>query len=89
MESDSVKRALSELLPAMVADGGGAEIIGIGDNSVSLRLIGTCLFCPSRRKSATALAEGLKRRLPELREVLVEYPKIERKPSSGLIPLIV
>jgi Fe-S cluster biogenesis protein NfuA len=85
MDTDAeVKRALTELLPAMTADGGGAEIILISPNTVSIRLTGTCLFCPSRKRSALALEAGLKKRVPQLREVLIEYPPIDRR-SSGLV----
>ena len=75
---DQVVEALAELLPAMEADGGGAELVGIAGSAAVLRLRGTCLFCPSRRLSATALARGLQKRVPGISEVRVLYPPVER-----------
>ncbi len=83
----AIHQALQELLPAMTADGGGAEIVQITEDAVTLRLIGTCLFCPSRKMSATALADGLKQRVPHVRQVLVDYPPLGRSPLASLITI--
>jgi Fe-S cluster biogenesis protein NfuA len=85
--AEAVNLALLEMLPAMVADGGGAEIVQVEDDWVALRLTGTCLFCPSRKRSAAALEDGLKRRVPTLRTVVIEYPKLERRTVSGLVTI--
>jgi Fe-S cluster biogenesis protein NfuA len=61
-----VGRALDDLRPAMVTDGGGVELVGVSDGVVTLRLTGSCLFCPSQALSAQALARRLKERVPEL-----------------------
>jgi Fe-S cluster biogenesis protein NfuA len=83
----AVGLALVELLPAMVADGGGVEVIRVNEDSVWVRLIGTCLFCPSRKKSALALEAGLRKKVPQLRSVFVEYPEMERRKVSSLIAI--
>jgi Fe-S cluster biogenesis protein NfuA len=66
-----LEKALAELLPAMVVDGGGAEIISIECGTVTLRLLGSCTFCPSRSLSASALVRGLRDRVPEISKVQV------------------
>lgn len=82
-----IQRALQELLPAMTADGGGAEIVQITEDSVTLRLIGTCLFCPSRKMSATALADGLKQRVPQVGRVFISYPSMKGVPVQNLVTI--
>ena len=72
-----VLRAMATLLPAMVADGGGAEVVSVTQGEVSIRLIGSCLFCPSRPMSAEALKRNLRRLLPDLGMIHVEYPSFE------------
>jgi Fe-S cluster biogenesis protein NfuA len=69
-----VQSALDGLLPAMVADGGGAELVSLNDGVATVRLLGTCNFCPSRRLSAAALRRQLQARVPELLGVSVLYP---------------
>lgn len=80
---DRVQSALNELLPAMVADGGGAELVSLDSDVVTLKLIGTCNFCPSRQLSAEALSRGLQARVPEVSEVKIVYPA-SRKSYSQL-----
>lgn len=84
-----IQQALQELLPAMTADGGGAEIVQITEDAVTLRLVGTCLFCPSRKMSAAALADGLKQRVPHVGHVFIDYPLLDRGSTQSLIPLTV
>lgn len=66
-----VRRALNELLPAMTADGGGADLVSCVDGVVSIRLVGSCLFCPSQSLSAEALRRGIHERVPDVAAVLV------------------
>ena len=81
---EQVRVALDELLPAMTADGGGALIEKIGNDRVTLRLVGTCLFCPSRKKSAKALRAAMMQRVPELMDVDVDFPPL---PERTLVTL--
>jgi Fe-S cluster biogenesis protein NfuA len=69
-----LKIALQDLLPAMEPDGGGVEVISCGHRQVTLRLIGSCIFCPSRALSAAALEKGLLERMPKLESISIEYP---------------
>jgi len=73
---ESIKSALDELLPAMVADGGGAKLLSVEGGIATVGLVGTCTFCPSRQLSANALARGLQARVPELTEIKIIYPSL-------------
>jgi Fe-S cluster biogenesis protein NfuA len=68
---EDFERALAELLPAMEPDGGGAEVVSIEGRSAVLRLVGSCLFCPSRALSAAALEKGLRSRVPGIENVRI------------------
>lgn len=82
---EKVRTALTELLPAMVADGGGAELVSLdGEGVVTLKLTGTCNFCPSRQLSAEALKRGLNARVPEINEVVVVFPPVDVRPCSSM-----
>lgn len=71
-----VRLALEELLPAMTADGGGAELLSCDEGIVTLSFRGSCLFCPSRVMSAAALRRGIQSRVPEVLEVRVVHPTV-------------
>jgi Fe-S cluster biogenesis protein NfuA len=66
-----VSTALAELLPAMVVDGGGAEIDEIRAGHLTVRLVGSCLICPSAKLSAEALERGLRARVPQLTSIRI------------------
>lgn len=78
-----VQSALDGLLPAMVADGGGAELVSLNGGVATVRLLGTCNFCPSRLLSASALRRQLQARLPELEGVNVLYPSASESAPDG------
>ncbi len=77
MFQQRVRDALVELARAMEPDGGGADVVAIADGSVTLKLIGTCVFCPSRVLSAAALAAQLRERVPDVIHVDLIYPAEE------------
>lgn len=55
-----------EGLQAMVHDhGGAAPYVDERINQISIQLVGTCRFCPSRTASAQALARLIQEQLPE------------------------
>ena len=68
-----VQEALIEILPRMETDGGGAKLesVDVENKSVQIRLLGVCLFCPSRRRSASAVRENILARVPFLVDVIV------------------
>src|ERR1017187_7067658 len=79
------RSAFQEMLPAMVADGGGAEILAIRGQTVELRLVGMCLICPSRQKSAAALERGLRTRVPDLDALIINYPVMPPPPGGEMV----
>jgi formylglycine-generating enzyme required for sulfatase activity/Fe-S cluster biogenesis protein NfuA len=70
----NVNEALSELLPAMEPDGGGAQLLRCEERNIVVRLVGSCVFCPSRALSAAALERGLRERVPDIGRVEVLFP---------------
>jgi Fe-S cluster biogenesis protein NfuA len=44
---DEVQAVLDSIRPAMEADGGGVELVSVDAGRVIVRLMGTCLACPS------------------------------------------
>ena len=73
---DNIILALAEILPPMEADGGGLELLSVENSSATLKLIGTCSYCPSRKLSADALTAELLERVPNLDKVHIDYPDI-------------
>ncbi|HYX28485.1 MAG TPA: NifU family protein [Pyrinomonadaceae bacterium] len=78
--------ALKELLPAMVADGGGAEFVSYNDGVATFKLLGTCDFCPSRQLSAMALKQGIEDRVPEVADVRVLFPAFSQRGALAAPP---
>ncbi|MEI6030766.1 MAG: NifU family protein [Synechococcaceae cyanobacterium ELA739] len=68
---DNVERALDELRPYLMADGGNVEVVEIDGPIVKVRLQGACGSCPS---STMTLKMGIERKLreaiPEVSEVV-------------------
>jgi Fe-S cluster biogenesis protein NfuA len=67
----NVERALDELRPYLLADGGNVEVVEIDGPIVKVRLQGACGSCPS---STMTLKMGIERKLreaiPEVAEVI-------------------
>ena len=59
---DQVKEALELIRPAIQMDGGDIELIGVENNTVTVRLSGTCEACPI---SPVTLKQGVERILAE------------------------
>lgn len=68
---DRVHRAISEVRPALQADGGDVELVSIEDGVVHVRLTGACASCPM---AGNTLKEFIEERVllwaPEIRNVL-------------------
>lgn len=60
MTVDSVDKALDEIRPYLIADGGNVEVAGVESGNVLLRLQGACGTCPS---STATLKMGIERQL--------------------------
>lgn len=75
-----VQEAINEVRPALQADGGDIELLGLTDDlRARVRLVGACSHCPS---SSITLSYGvenyLRERVPE-----VQGLKLEGTPSHG------
>lgn len=60
---EKVKTALDTIRPALQADGGDVELLGVKDGVVRVRLTGACSGCPM---ATLTLKEGIEQRLKEL-----------------------
>ncbi len=68
VDIEKVKRVLSEIRPALQADGGDIEFVGVNGGVVKVRLKGACGTCPS---SLITLKMGVEARLKQ------EIPDLE------------
>ncbi len=69
---EQVEAALEKIRPALQADGGDVELVGVDDEGiVSLKLTGACGGCPM---AAMTLKMGIERvlkgQIPEVKEVV-------------------
>jgi Fe-S cluster biogenesis protein NfuA len=68
---EQVVKALEKIRPALQADGGDVELVGIEDGVVSVKLTGGCGCCPM---STVTLKNGIERvimaEVPEVKEVV-------------------
>ena len=69
--SEQIEAVLNEIRPALQADGGDVELVGVNDGMVSLRLTGACAGCPmSTMTLKMGIERILKEKLPEVKEVV-------------------
>lgn len=71
---EKVEAVLNELRPALQFDGGDIELLGIEDNVVKVRLVGSCRGCPS---SMMTLQYGVERAIIE---AVPEISRVEAEP---------
>jgi Fe-S cluster biogenesis protein NfuA len=68
---EKVEAALARIRPALQADGGDVELLGVKEGVVSVRLTGACGGCPM---STVTLRNGieriLKQEVPEVKSVV-------------------
>ncbi len=68
---EKVEAALAKIRPALQADGGDVELVGVEDGVVRVSLTGACAGCPM---STMTLKQGieriLKEEIPEVKEVV-------------------
>jgi Fe-S cluster biogenesis protein NfuA len=69
--NEKILAALDKIRPALQADGGDVEFVGVKDGIVSVKLTGHCGHCPM---STMTLKRGieriLKEQVPEVKEVV-------------------
>jgi Fe-S cluster biogenesis protein NfuA len=69
--NEKVEAVLNEIRPALQADGGDVELVGVNNGMVSLRLTGACAGCPlSTMTLKMGIERILKEKLPEVKEVV-------------------
>ncbi len=68
---EKVEAVIERIRPALQADGGDVELVGIEDGVVKVKLTGACGSCPM---STLTLKMGIERvireELPEIKEVV-------------------
>lgn len=69
--NEKIEAILKEIRPALQADGGDVELVGVTDGVVKLKLTGACSGCPM---STITLKMGIERvlkgQIPEIKEVV-------------------
>ena len=68
---EQIKEALNEIRPALQADGGDIQYLGMEDGYVKVRLVGACSGCPSSTMTLQMGVErAIKQRVPEIKGVI-------------------
>jgi Fe-S cluster biogenesis protein NfuA len=72
MLKESVETALEEIRPALRADGGDVELVGVTDEGVvTVKLTGACHGCPHGMQTLKmGIETHLKKMVPQVSEVL-------------------
>ena len=76
MSTDPIARQVAEIIsqirPAVQADGGDIELVGVEDDGVvKVRLHGACIGCPAAGITLKmGVEQSLKDRIPEVTEVV-------------------
>jgi Fe-S cluster biogenesis protein NfuA len=68
---EQIEAALEKIRPALQADGGDVELVGVEDGVVSVKLTGACDGCPMATMTLkTGIERILKGQVPEVKEVV-------------------
>ncbi len=68
---ETVEKALDKIRPALMADGGGVELVEVKDGVVKVKLTGACGGCPmSQMTLKMGIERQLKSEIPEIKEVV-------------------
>ena len=73
MEStrEKVEKLLDRIRPALQADGGNVELIGVEEGVVTVALKGACTGCPASQMTLQmGIEERLKEEIPEVKKVV-------------------
>jgi Fe-S cluster biogenesis protein NfuA/nitrite reductase/ring-hydroxylating ferredoxin subunit len=75
---ERVERALDQVRPYLGSHGGDVELIGIADDVVTLRLLGSCDGCPSSSVTLElAVKDAIEAAAPEIAGIEVEAAPVE------------
>mmetsp|Transcript_14764 Transcript_14764/g.47040 ORF Transcript_14764/g.47040 Transcript_14764/m.47040 type:complete len:152 (+) Transcript_14764:260-715(+) len=81
MDMDNVDKALEEVRPYLIADGGNVEVVFIDKGIVALRLQGACGTCPS---STATMKMGIETTLKKrFGDKLVRVVQVEKKETGA------
>ena len=68
---EKIEEALAKIRPALQADGGDVELVGVDEGVVSLKLTGACNGCPLASMTLKiGIERVLKGQVPEVKEVV-------------------
>ncbi len=68
---EKVEAALDKIRPALMADGGGVELVDVKDGVVTVRLTGACGSCPmSTMTLRMGVERVIKEDVPEIKELI-------------------
>jgi Fe-S cluster biogenesis protein NfuA len=69
---DRVQAVIERIRPLIQSDGGDIELVGVADNTATVRLTGNCVGCPSAQMTLYMGVEmALKEEIPEFEQLLV------------------
>jgi Fe-S cluster biogenesis protein NfuA len=67
---EKIEQALNKIRPALRADGGDVEFVGVEDGVVKVRLTGACGGCPmSQMTLKMGIERHLRKEVPEVKSV--------------------
>ncbi len=68
---DNVEKALEEIRPFLMSDGGNISLVSIDNNVVKVQLEGSCISCPVNQMTLTNGVEAtIKRYAPQIEKVI-------------------
>ena len=68
---EKIEKALDQIRPGLIADGGNVELVEVNDGVVKLKLTGACAGCPlSTMTLKNGIERLLKQEIPEIKEVV-------------------
>ena len=68
---EKIEATLVQIRPALQADGGNVELVGVDDGVISVKLVGACGGCPmSTMTLKMGIEKMLKEQIPEVKKVV-------------------
>lgn len=68
---EKIEKALEAIRPALQADGGDIQLVGIENGVVKVRLTGACGGCPMSQMTMTeGVEKAIKKAVPEVKKVV-------------------
>jgi Fe-S cluster biogenesis protein NfuA len=68
---ERIEAVLDKIRPALQADGGDVELVGVNDGIVSVRLTGACGSCPmSTLTLKMGVERAIRQAVPEVKELV-------------------